>query len=325
MNCVVGLYAAQSDKFLLMSRRAQSQAEIWDADAAAEVRLQFLAGDVIGEGVVPFRGGALGELPWAFRGDDDECPFIGEGSVSNRAPETVVLVPKGSRVETLAEPQGLDDPVLEDSCLLDRLLWRITEPTTISTANGPCVIKPGSAQAVEEDYLLTGQRLHDFESACPLFRGTPKLRIAKAGQSPRAIPSSEVSWRQTGRDWQTHPTGFGLWQVRHMHGGELRHLSRTGILPEQFSVHLVPGSDMTEGLVELNNAGGAKVLGDQNIDIDARVEGNAVRARVRAHSAAVAPARVKLHLHWQGAEEYTRSPCTRTSSLGGRSVAETLR
>ena len=88
-----------------------------------------------------------------------------------------------------------------------------------------------------------------------------------------------------------------------MHGGELRHLSRTGILPEQFSVRLVPGSDMSEGLVELNNADGAKVLGDQNIEIDARVEGNAVRAHVRAHNAAVAPARVQLRLHWQGAEE----------------------
>ena len=36
----VGLYAAQSDNFLLVSRDAQSQTEIWDAEAATEVRLQ---------------------------------------------------------------------------------------------------------------------------------------------------------------------------------------------------------------------------------------------------------------------------------------------
>ena len=39
----VGLYAAQSDNFLLVARDAQSQTEIWDTEAAAEIRLQFLS------------------------------------------------------------------------------------------------------------------------------------------------------------------------------------------------------------------------------------------------------------------------------------------
>ena len=99
---VVGLYAAQSEGFLL-ARNVRPSADFWDAEAAGEIRLIFLAGDVVGEPVVPYRGSALSELPWAFRGDDDGS-FIGEGSVSNRSPEIVVLVPDGCTPNCLGEP-----------------------------------------------------------------------------------------------------------------------------------------------------------------------------------------------------------------------------
>ena len=49
---VVGLYAAQSEGFLL-ARNVRASAELWDAEAAGEIRLIFLAGDVVGEPVVP--------------------------------------------------------------------------------------------------------------------------------------------------------------------------------------------------------------------------------------------------------------------------------
>ncbi len=107
----VGMYAARGDNFLLMSRDAQSRTEIWDAEAAAEIRLQFLCGDVFGEGVVPYRGGPLGDLPWAFRRDGEECPFIGEGSISNRAPEVVVLVPEGCTTERADSLAGIQSSV----------------------------------------------------------------------------------------------------------------------------------------------------------------------------------------------------------------------
>lgn len=74
---VVGLYAARSDDFLL-AQDARGGIEFWDTEAADEVRLRFRDEGSIGEPVLPYRGGALGDLPWAFRlGDDYE--FIGEG------------------------------------------------------------------------------------------------------------------------------------------------------------------------------------------------------------------------------------------------------
>ena len=90
---VIGLYGARSDDFLLV-QDAHGTTEFWDMEAAGEVRLRFRAGDLIDEPVLPYRGGALGELLWAFRVGDD-CEFIGEGSVSNRSPELLVLVPDG--------------------------------------------------------------------------------------------------------------------------------------------------------------------------------------------------------------------------------------
>ena len=217
---VVGLYAARSEDFLLV-RDTREPTELWDTAAASEIRLRFRAGDPIGETVLPYRGGALGGLPWAFRiGDDYE--FAGEGSVANRSPELRVLVPDGcvpDRGEPITEPlasgaegiaQGADAQVR----VLGRPLWKVSERTAIETESGHCVIAPSSGQATEEEYRLFGRRFHGLESAWPLFRGPPKLRLARAEQPARAVPADEVGWRQAGGDWQTHPTGPGLWQVR---------------------------------------------------------------------------------------------------------------
>ena len=306
----VGLYAAQSDNFLLVSRDTQSQTELWDAEAAAEVRLQFLSGDVVGEGVVPYRGTALGELPWAFRGDSNECPFIGEGSVSNRAAEIVVLAPDGCSTDresaleaSLAGEHEEFDPSTGDNIrILDRILWRITEPTAINAVHGRCVVRPSSGQVVEEDYRLKGQRCYDLESVWPLFCGTPRLRVAKAEQAPRAVPTNEVSWRQTGGEWQQRPNTFGLWEIRHIRGGELRYLSRVGILPEQFRLSLASGSDMSEGYLMLDGAEAVKVSAHgQEAVVTPRIEGNGVRVHVATRNAATPPAHIHLRLHWQGA------------------------
>ena len=307
----VGLYAAQSDNFLLVARDTQSQTELWDTEAAAEVRLQFLSGDVVGEGVVPYRGTALGELPWAFRGDSNECPFIGEGSVSNRASEVVVLAPDGCTIDRVSaleessegESEGLDPSAGDNIRTLDRVLWRISKPTTIKAIHGRCMIRPSSGQAVEEDYRLEGQRCYDLESAWPLFRGTPRLCVSKAEQAPRTVPTNEVSWRQTGGEWQQRPNAFGLWEVRHMRGGELRYLGRVGIFPEQFRLSLAPGSDMSEGYLVLNGAEAVKISGhSQEAVVTSRIEGDEARGQVAARDAAHPPARVQLRLHWQGAE-----------------------
>ena len=306
----VGLYAAQSDNFLLVTRDTQSQTEIWDTEATTEVRLQFLSGDVVGEGVVPYRGTALGELPWAFRGDANECPFIGEGSVSNRAPEIVVLAPDGCTTDCVSaleessarESEGLDPSTGDNIRVLSRILWRIAEPTAIKAAHGRCVVRPSSGQVVEEDYRLEGQRCYDLESAWPLFCGTPRLRVFKAEQAPRAVPTNEVSWRQTGGEWQQRPNAFGLWEVRYMRGGELRYLGRVGILPEQFCLSLAPGSDMSEGYLVLNGAEAVKVSShSQETVVTPRIEGDVVRVHVATRNAAAPTARVHLRLHWQGA------------------------
>lgn len=300
----VGLYAAQSDNFLLVARDTQSQTEIWDTEAAAEIRLQFLSRDVVGEGVVPYRGTALGELPWAFRGDSNECPFIGEGSVSNRASEIIVLAPDGcttDRVSALEaslteESEGLDP--------FDRILWRITKPTAINAVHGRCVVRPSSGQVVEEDYRLEGRRCYELESVWPLFCGTPRLRVAKAEQAPRTVPTNEVSWRQKGGEWQQRPNASGLWEIRHMRGGELRYLSRVGILPEQFRLSLAPGSDMSEGYLMLDGAEAVKVSEHgQEAVVTPRIEGNRVRVHVATRNAATPPVRMRLCLHWQGAAE----------------------
>ena len=308
---IVGLYASspESENYLLVSRDAGSATEIWDAEAANEMRLQFLAGNVVDKSVVPYRGGALGELPWAFRGDDDECPFIGEGSVGNRAPEIVVLVPDGCTTEdrvgsaSAGSSAGKDEESasrMVEVRALDRRLWRITEPTILETDCGRCVIRP-SSQMTEEEYRLSGQRFYDFEAAWPLFRGTKlTLRIVRADGTSRAVPAGEVTWRQTGGDWRQRPDAYGLWEVRHVRGGELRHLGRCGILPDQFGLSIEPGSDMSEGHLVFTGTEAVMVAGHgEEAVVEIREEGDAVRVHAIARDAAP-PANVHLRLHWRG-------------------------
>ena len=94
----MGVYALEGDNFWLPPD-ARSFTELWDWEAAREIRIEFRAGVVVGEPVVPSRGSALGELPWSFRGTDD-CSFIGEGSAASRVSEILVLVPDGCTPRT---------------------------------------------------------------------------------------------------------------------------------------------------------------------------------------------------------------------------------
>ena len=311
---VIGLYVRQSDDFRL-ARDARNATEVWDSEACGEIRLRCLAGGEVGEPVVPQRGSALGELPWAFRAGDDGA-FIGEGSVSNRAPEIVVLAPDGCTFEHLnpgaasstvpgtapaGEPEGRVHA-------LDRTLRRISEPTAVDTGSGRCVIRPSAVHAEEEEHRLSGQRFHDLESGSPLFRDAPILRVARAGQTPRAVPAGEVSWRQTGGDWQSRPDTPGLWEVRHLRNGELRHLGRAGILPARFDLTIEPGADMGQGHLILTQAQGVRVAGagqDSEAVMTTQTEGVDARVHVAARNEAAPPAHVKLRLHWSGGSALT--------------------
>ena len=311
---VVGLYVRQVDDFRL-ARNARNAMELWDSEACGEIRLRALAGGEVGEPVVPQRGSALGELPWAFRPGDDGA-FIGEGSVSNRAPEIVVLVPDGCTLERL-NSEAVASPLPGEATVgkpedqvhaLSRTLRRVSEPTAIDTGSGRCVIRPSSVHAEEEEYRLSGQRFHDLESTSPLFRDAPILRVAHTGQTPRAVPAGEVSWRQTGGGWQSRSDTPGQWEVRHLRDGELRHLGRAGILPAQFALSIEPGTDMGHGHLILTQAQGVRVAGagqDSETVVTARTAGDDARVHVATRNEAASPAHVKLRLHWSGGSALT--------------------
>ena len=220
---VLGVYGRSDDddgEYRLAGRRGQL--ELWDESAAGEVRLQFLAGDYVGRGVVPRGGASLGELPWVFRGDEHECPLIGEGTVTNRAPEAVVLVPLDDGL--------MPDGAQEEGSTLGRAIWHVRNAITIWTEFGACTIRPGASEQPADDYLLRGDRWYDADCAYPLYEGIPKLYVSKSGSQPRPVPVHDVQWRQMGGDWQQVP-GNGLWQVRHVVHGKLRYFRRVGILP----------------------------------------------------------------------------------------------
>ena len=324
---VIGLYAAQGDDYVLPPDQ-QSIPELWDAEATAEIRLQFLAQGPIGEPVIPTRGSALGELPWAFR-DTEDCSYIGEGSVASRSPVMLVLVPEGHAPDggtVLADPtsetsevsgQDLAEPVR----ILGRTLWRIADKTSIETSSGRCVIRPSSGISMAEEYRLSGERFYGFDSPWPLYRGRPTLRSAKAEQAARAVPANEVGWRQGRGEWRSQPTGYGLWDVRHVGAEELRHFSRAGILPERFGLSVRPGRDMTEGELVLTDPDAVMVAAsDPDTKVSATTIGNELRIQVTATNPNSPPVRTRLRLLWPSANELTvRAPFP---GHGGRFLRE---
>ena len=289
---VVGLYGASGEHFHLMSGEHNPSASFWDAAAAEEFRLEFFAQDRIGE-VKTRLGAALGELPWVFRGDGDHA-LIGEGSVSDRTPELLALLPEGSEPST---GEALD------ANIVGRRLWRISEPAIVETDSGHCVLKPASEQMVEQEYWLSGERFYSFASTCPLFRGHPRLILSRAEAAPQAVPPSEVNWRSAGADWQSLPDGFGLWEVRHVQRGVLRHHGRLGLLPDALSLVVEPAS-VSEGNLVLGEGQDVGVACDSNgTVIEVEHAAGQLRMRLNAADTLNPPADVALRLRWPGARE----------------------
>ena len=301
---VLGVYALRGEEDFVFLHDGQPT-EIWDEEAAEEIRLTFLSGETIGTSIVPYRGVQLEELPWCFRPDgDEEYIFVGEGRVSNRSPELLALVPDGCTVD---EAEGVVD--LGEQTL-GRPMWRIKQPATVRTDGGFCVIRPGVSQVSDEEYCFVGSKCYDLESSVPLFKGPPRLQIAKPERVSRSVQEDQIDWRQSGSSWCARPTTYGLWEIRHIAAdGELRFRGRVGILPDGFTLTPRPGNDLGRGELEVGNAAEVRVaLSTTDVDVETDVEtvkgeGSAMRVAIAARNPRNPPAKVGLRLQWPNGRE----------------------
>ena len=113
-----------------------------------------------------------------------------------------------------------------------------------------------------------------------------------------------MTWRRQGADWQSYPDGFGLWEVRHLQGGVLRHHGRAGILPSTMGLDVEPRSDV-EGELTFTRAEGVAVAGREGRSrkcIVLAAEGD-VRVKLVARSGQMPPGEVALHLRWADGRE----------------------
>ena len=291
---VAGVYGRDhqldADEYRLAGRRASL--ELWDQGAASEMRLLFVAGDYVGSGIIPTGGAMLGDLPWVFRADEHECPFIGEGTVSSRAPELVALV-----------PTGVDEPppeIVVEAAVLERAMWRITQHTTISTDNGPCAMRPATSEHPDQEYRLRGERWYQMASKYALFRGMPSLQAGPPDSLLKGLPPKEVSWRQTGGDWlpMPPPRAYGLWQVRHVVDEELRFLGRVGLLPDGIAVQSKPDKAAAKGNLIVTNGEMVRITTEDPVKLEIVHETDGLRAMFAAHDVNDPPTTLSLRLHW---------------------------
>ena len=291
---VIGLYAAGGEQFHLVPVDRNQAVSFWDDDAMGEFRLEFYAQEVVGTAVVR-RGGMLGSLPWTFRDEDGECSFIAEGSVSDRAPKLLVAL---SEECTSSGGQALNE------CVVGRNLMRVMEPILINTCSGTCRVNPSSEQMKEEDYWLIGARFNELRSHYTLYRGAPRLAVARANDRLRTVPANEVNWRSNGREWLQQPDGFGLWEVRHIRAGVLRHREHIGLIPDSLKLTVQTNSNSSTGELLLSETQGVRVSDDGS---DARLDISSTSDCVLVHASTPVdfnpPAELSLRLHWSRTRE----------------------
>ena len=297
---VLGVYALRGEEDFVFLRDGQPT-EIWDEEAAGEIRLTFLSGETIGTSVVPYRGVQLEDLPWCFRPDGNkEYIFVGEGKVSNRSPELLALVSDGCTVD---ESEGVVDL---GERTLGRSMWWVKQPATVRMNGGFCVIRPGANQVSDEEYRFVGSKCYDLESPVPLFKGKPKLKLVRPERIPKSIPDNQIDWRQSGNEWCGGPTTYGLWEMRHVATDkELRFRRRMGILPDGLTLTPRPGEDLGGGALEFGNAAEVRVApSTTDVDVETvKEEGGAIRFAITARNPSNPPAKIGLRLQWPNGRE----------------------
>ena len=177
-------------------------------------------------------------------------------------------------------------------------MWRVNAAVTISTANGPCTIRPASSEQPDQEYRLGGERWYQLASKFPLFRGVPNLRAGASDGLPKKLPPTEVSWRQTGGDWLQQPNGLGLWQVRHIVNEELRFHSRVGILPGGLSVQAEPGDSAAQGSLIFTGAENVRVTAEGPVGQEVDHTAGRLNVALTAHDGNDPPTTLSLRLHW---------------------------
>ena len=291
-----GVFERDESKFVLR-RSTQREEVVWDEEAESEIHLECFAGKRVGDPFVPSHGSMLSDLPWAFEGEAEPV-FRGEGSTRSRGSTIKVMALERSEVSE-EQPSGEESEKPEATQVKGRLLWTFSEPTTMKTPAGRFEFIPRSEPTEETEYRVSGRRVRELESRWPLFRGMPNhLEVIAQGRKWE-VPTDEVSWRPTRGEWRRRPDGYGLWEVRHVHNGTLRHRARFGILPRRFRFSIIVGDDMGRGRVVLE--------GGEHVKVSAEVEDGTATPRplndgaevlVSAHNVNEAPTHVELSLHW---------------------------
>ena len=93
-------------------------------------------------------------------------------------------------------------------------------------------------------------------------------------------------------------------------GGLPLHFSRAGILPDELSIDIEPGTDMSQGQFVFRHGEDALVAGnDADAEVTVEPAGRSIRVHVSAVDTANPPVRVQLRLHWpQGHELPVQAP-----------------
>jgi hypothetical protein len=268
-----------------------------DTEAAEEHVLRLSAADGQVWSISAPKGGELDDgLPWVFDARDESPRLLVQGTGSVATNEALVAIPPDwtpvSSDEGMATLAGcLHSPA--------RQLYRVRGAVHfISSQDGTCRIRTGRAEAREESYEWSGQRLwHEFIRPGMAFLGKPRLR--QTDEDGRSHPvTGEPGWRPLGTRIAPGSEPVGPVELWYPATGDVKHRARMVILPAAATLRL-ESLDVGTGCIHLENWGAmsAQVI-SPDLVADSIRSGSNLAISLKVLAGAYSPEWVEIDVHW---------------------------
>ena len=220
----------------------------------------------------------LGDLAWVFGPMDpadpprSTCRLVGQGTL--RVGEAWALLAVGARAAVVSD-EGCLEPAgslrnAAQSRVSQRRVYRIRGKTTITEADGSCVIVETNASADPHDieYHLAGPTKRFGGDAMTVFLGGPVVHRRRDGEFVERVPERHLEWKPDipGGCWGPYScaavasgTLRGGGRLRYVTNNIVRHSISICILPSEADIEIRPSSDTTQGEIRFTRFGSVMV------------------------------------------------------------------
>ncbi len=216
---------------------------------AIPLRLAAMVGGVIISSIaIPGSDVALGDVPVGFMPDDDNWLFVGQASFNTASREVLLILPKGSNWE--ADDPTLVAPETEGPIPSGLPAIRINGAADVRVhADESFRVRTGRDGQQSSGVALSGTPTGWPTNPAATYVGLPRAGTPEAVSSESDVIDLFVSGHAPGSSHPQDMFGAQFVSVRNRNGDSLLR-RKIGILPPDFSLSIISGSDPGMGSIQ---------------------------------------------------------------------------